>query len=99
MAVLVFDATTLPVLPFLQADSTVSKEVAMLVKTDLPVPLIRAFEALIRMAQVLMKKPKTSQEPPKRVEFGTYQGQIIGTLSRREIYGDSDDAAEPGRHH
>ncbi len=96
---LVFDATTLPVLPFLQAESTISKEVAVLVKTDLPVPLIRAFEALIRMAQVLMKKPKTSQEPPKRVEFGTYQGQIIGTLSRREIYGDSDDAAEPGSHH
>jgi hypothetical protein len=42
----------------------------------LPVPLIRAFEALIRMAQVLMKQPKTSQEPPKRVECGTYQGQI-----------------------
>jgi len=70
----------------------------MWVKTDLPVPVIRALEGLIRMAQALMKKSKVSQEPPQRVEFGKYEGQIIGTLRRREIYGDSDDSAEPARH-
>jgi len=46
----------------------------MWVKTDLPVPVIRGLEAVIRMAQILMKKPKQTQEPPKRVEFGTYDG-------------------------
>ena len=70
----------------------------MWVKTDLPVPVIRGLEAVIRMAQILMKKPKQTQEPPKRVEFGTYEGEIIGSLSRRESYGDSDDSAEPTRH-
>jgi hypothetical protein len=94
----IFDATAPPVLPSSQAESTVAKEVIMWVKTDLPVPIIRGLEVLLRMAQVLMKKPKESQESPKRVEFGTYQGKIIGNLSRREIYGDSDDSAEPARH-
>ena len=70
----------------------------MWVKTDLPVPVIRALEGLVRMAQALMKKSKVSQEPSKRVEFGQYEGQIIGTLRRRGIYGDSDDSAEPARH-
>ena len=44
------------------------------------------------MAQVLMKKLKESQESSKRVECGTYQGKIIGNVSRREIYGDSATA-------
>ncbi len=70
----------------------------MWVKTDLPVPVIRALEGLVRMAQALMKKSKVSQEPSKRVVFGKYEGQIIGMLRRREIYGDSDDSAEPARH-
>jgi hypothetical protein len=69
----------------------------MWVKTNLPVPVIRALERLVRMAQALMKKSKVSQNLPQRVEFGKYEGQIIGTLRRREIYGDSDDSAEPAR--
>jgi hypothetical protein len=70
----------------------------MWVKTDLPVPVIRALEGLVRMAQALMKKSKVSQEPSKHVEFGKYEGKIIGTLRRRGIYSDSDDSAEPARH-
>jgi hypothetical protein len=73
----------------------------MWIKTDLPAPLIRGVEVLIRMAQILMRKPKDApKEPPKRVEFGTYEAQIMGNLSRREIYGDTDTPAanDPARH-
>ena len=72
----------------------------MWVKTDLPVPIIRGLEVLIRMAQMLMRKPHgPPKEPHKRVEFGTYEAQIIGNLSRREIYGDADTAADDPAHH
>jgi hypothetical protein len=69
----------------------------MWIKTDLPVPVVRALEGLMRLAQALMHKPK-APEAPKRVAFGTYEGKVLGTLSRREIYGDSDDSAAPARH-
>jgi len=82
----IFDATAPPVLPSPQAESTVAKEVIMWVKTDLPVPIIRGLEVLLRMAQVLMKKPKESQESLTRMEFGTSQDKIIGNVKKGDLW-------------
>ena len=43
----------------------------MWVKTDLPEPVIRELEVLIRMAQALMSKPEKADEPAKPIEFAT----------------------------
>jgi len=57
------------------------------VKTDLPEPIIRELEVLIRMAQKLMAKPEKAKEPQEKIELGTYPGKVIGSLRRRDLYG------------
>jgi len=75
-------------LPFLQVESTVSHEVIMWIKTDLPEPIIRELEVLIRMAQTLMGKPAKPEEPTEPMAFGVQKGgKVIGSLRRRDMYG------------
>ena len=38
----------------------------MWVKTDLPEPVIRELEVLVRMAQTLMSKPEKAEDPLSR---------------------------------
>jgi hypothetical protein len=38
-------------------------------KTDLPEPIIRELDVLIRMAQAPMSKPEQAEEPVKPIEF------------------------------
>jgi hypothetical protein len=65
----------------------------MWVKTDLPEPIIRELEVLIRMAQTLMSKPETAEELAKPIEFAIqHGGKVIGSLRRRDLYGGGDDA-------
>jgi len=62
-------------------------------KTDLPEPVIRELEVLIRMAQALMSKPEKAEEPVKPIEFAVqHGGQVIDSLRRRDLYGGGDDA-------
>ena len=72
----------------------------MWVKTDLPEPVIRELEVLIRMAQALMSKPEKAEEPAKPIEFATQPGgKVIGSLRRRDLYGGGDDADDsPSQH-
>jgi hypothetical protein len=56
----------------------------MWVKTNLPEPVIRELEVLIRTAQVLMSKPEKAEEPAKPLEFAIQHGRkVIGSLRRR----------------
>jgi hypothetical protein len=65
----------------------------MWVQTDLPEPIIRELEVLIRMAQTLMGKPEKAEEPAKPIEFAIqHDGKVIGSLRRRDLYGGGDDA-------
>jgi hypothetical protein len=72
----------------------------MWIKTDLPEPVIRELEVLIRMAQALMSKPEKAEEPVKSIEFAIQQGgKVIGSLRRRDLYGGGDDAdSSPSQH-
>ena len=72
----------------------------MWVKTDLPEPVIRELEVLIRMAQALMSKPEKAEESAKPIEFAIqHGGKVIGSLRRRDLYGGSDDAdGSPSQH-
>ena len=47
----------------------------MWVKTDLPEPVMRELEDLIRMAQALMNKPEQAEEPAKPIEFAVQHGE------------------------
>ena len=63
----------------------------MWVKTDLPEPVIRELEVLIRMAQTLMSKPEKSEEPTKPIEFAIqHGGKVTGSLCRRDLFGGGD---------
>jgi hypothetical protein len=72
----------------------------MWVKTDLPEPVIRELEVLIRMAQTLMSKPEKSEEPTKPIEFAIqHGGKVTGSLHRRDLYGGGDDTdGGPSQH-
>jgi len=72
----------------------------MWVKTDLPEPIIRELEVLIRMAQTLMGEPKKPEEPAKPIAFAVQKGgKVIGSLRRRDMYGGGDDAdSSPSQH-
>ena len=72
----------------------------MWVKTDLPEPVIRELEVLIRMAQALMRKPEKAEKPAKSIEFAIqHGGKVIGSLRRRDLYGGGDDAdGSPSQH-
>jgi hypothetical protein len=72
----------------------------MWVKTDLPEPVIRELEVLIRMAQALMSKPEKAEEPVKPIEFAVqHGGKVTGSLRRRDLYGGGDDAdGSPSQH-
>lgn len=75
MAVLVFDVPPPLVLPFLQAEFTVTEEVTVekWVKTDLPEPI--------------MQEPEESEEPAKSIAFAVRKGgKVIGSLRRADIY-------------
>lgn len=73
----------------------------MWVKTDLPEPVIRELEVLIRMAQALMGKPEKAEEPAKPIAFAVqHGGKVIGSLRRKDLYGGGDNAdgspSQPG---
>lgn len=72
----------------------------MWVKTDLPEPVIRELEVLIRMVQALMSKPEKAEELVKPIEFAVqHGGKVIGSLRRRALYGAGDDAdGSPSQH-
>ena len=72
----------------------------MWIKTDLPEPVIRELEVLIRTAQALMSKPEKAEAPAKPIEFAIqHGGKVIGSLRRRELYGGGDDAdGSPSQH-
>jgi hypothetical protein len=72
----------------------------MWVKTDLPEPVIRELEVLIRMAQALMSKPEQAEEPTRPTEFAVqHGGKVIGSLRRRDLYGGGDDTdSNPSQH-
>ena len=72
----------------------------MWVKTDLPEPVIRELEVLIRMAQALMRNPEKAEEPVKPIEFAIQRGgKVTGSLRRRDLYGGGDDAdGSPSQH-
>ena len=67
----------------------------MWVETDLPEPVIRELEVLIRMAQALMGKPEKPEVPQEKIELGRYPGKVIGSLRRRDLYGGDD---QPSHH-
>jgi len=100
MAVPFFDVHPPHLLPFLQVKSTGSQEVIMWIKTDLPEPIIRELEVLIRMVQTLMGQPEKPAEPAKPGEFAVqHGGKVIGSLRRRDMYGGGDDAdSNPSQH-
>jgi hypothetical protein len=77
-----FDVRPPHLLPFCQGEATVTQEISMAqwVKTDLPEPVIRELEVLIRMAQALMGQPKTAEAPEEKIELGQYPGKVIGSL-------------------
>lgn len=72
----------------------------MWIKTDLPEPIIRELEVLIRMVQTLMGQPEKPVEPAKPREFAVqHGGKVIGSLRRRDMYGGGDDAdSNPSQH-
>jgi hypothetical protein len=60
----------------------------MWVKTDLPEPVIRELEVLMRMAQALMSKSKQAEEPARPIEFAVqHGGYVIGSLRRKDLHG------------
>ena len=67
---------------------------AQWVKTDLPEPVIRELEVLIRMAQALMGQPEKAQAPQEHIELGQYPGKVIGSLRRRALYGGEDQPSD-----
>ena len=62
----------------------------MWIKTDLSEPVIRELEALIRKAQMSLEKPE-EKKPERPVKLGVRKGRVIGSLHRRDMYGDGDD--------
>jgi hypothetical protein len=72
----------------------------MWVKTDVPEPIIRELEVLIRMAQALMGQPEKSEEAAQPIAFAVqHGGKVIGSLRRRDLYGGGDDAdRRPSQH-
>lgn len=66
----------------------------MWVKTDLPEPVIRELEVLIRMAQALMGKPEKAEVTQEKMELGKYPGKVIGSLRRRDLYGGDDHPSD-----
>jgi hypothetical protein len=55
--------------------------------SDLPEPLARAIQAMIQT----LRQQLTQPSPPKQEvkDLPCWEGQVIGTLTREEIYDDS----------
>lgn len=67
------------------------------VKTEIPEPIIRELEALLRHAQQLLGKPTSTEEP---ITFAVqHGGKVIGSLHRRTMYGDDGDANPDASEH
>jgi hypothetical protein len=62
----------------------------MWIKTDLPEPIIREFEALVRKAQMSLEKSE-EKKPERPIKLGVRKGRVTGSLHRRDMYGDVDD--------
>ena len=54
---------------------------------DIPEPIARGLEVVAEMAR---KLTGTRANGPKRVQLGVRSGTVYGTLSRKELYGDSN---------
>ncbi len=62
----------------------------MWVNTNVPEPIIRELEALIRKAQMSLEK-SAGKKPEQPIKLGVRKGRVIGSLHRRDMYGDGDD--------
>ena len=62
----------------------------MWIKTDLPEPVIRELEALIRKAQMSLEKSE-EKKLERPIKLGVRKGRVTGSLHRRDMYGDGDD--------
>ncbi len=51
----------------------------------LPEPIVRALEVVVQMARNLARTNSSKQQ---RVELSVWKGNVVGRLTRREIYDD-----------
>jgi len=51
----------------------------------LPEPIVRALDVVVQMARNLARTNSSKQQ---RVELSVWKGNVVGRLTRREIYDD-----------